>query len=1043
MSLEPVSTERDLESDLKAIDAMLRRSYSPASCVRCGKQCRTALGIQIEHSKFYATVPMMVCEPCSFEPPFHVTSAMGIRKKLLTIFNSFRNRFRTRSQEGQLDASGDSELLRRLFQSIPEYRTLLQHFPQISVRCTANQVLRFYASNVEADRFLSCFHRRDVIQWCFNLEDWSRGGMSEELVASYEEIVRRRIQVEVDDSQISYPLIVQVSFVLLPERRIEFDVQVLSEFDSRAKQVEIQMFKRLQTIPGWPIAIPLTFSIQKIFGTPTESLFGHLRFPFEFWKTRISGGETTFSEAALRYYGITLPDTPVGFTIDDCATFQRLLPDSVPLKLLLAEALSTSNRMAEAIELYDQLVEQSPEEELIVMNRLHCLANTGQFERAAADCQTWIARNPESEIGHRLMANLLFDLNQPEASLAEINTALKLHETADRFRIRGLVLATLGRHEEAFSDANVAIFLDRNCVLAYHLKLQLLRMFSRPDEALIALVEIERCIGQTDATVLLRTDILIEQGRGADAERALQERVQEAPVQPAILNRWITLLASTGKLESASRECDRMLEADPDCGEAYSLRCRIAFEMGDYAQSLQASEDAIKRLGPTGQILAVRGLAKAAQDDLEGGLNELDNCIEQFPEFVFARYHRARLHRQLNQFESAIEDYTGTLDAVPQFVDAIVERGFVWLQMEMQQNAREDFQRAIDLAPSRADAYSGRAITFLIDGKKSAAEEDLNKAVMLDPTDKFGRLNRAQLLIERSEFDLATEDLSQILAEDPNERLALWQSAQLNLMTGQLPEAVNYFNRLVELDPEAPQSLIGRSATFELMGEVQKAEADRNEARSLSSASSEELNTAQLLFTANAACASNQFEKAIELATEVIEGQDEPHWRALRIRAQARWYNEDFVEAIDDYKLILEGDEDWTRSDDNALGQVLCEIGECDQALTALDRSIELARHEDDRLGLAFAMNGRGRALAGLSRFEEAEQAFTESLRLKPDNAWLHFNRGLMYLAQNNHSRAIECFELSLNVTSPKLTPAKRRRALGFIQTMRGSDSPI
>ncbi len=88
---------------------------------------------------------------------------------------------------------------------------------------------------------------------------------------------------------------------------------------------------------------------------------------------------------------------------------------------------------------------------------------------------------------------------------------------------------------------------------------------------------------------------------------------------------------------------------------------------------------------------------------------------------------------------------------------------------------------------------------------------------------------------------------------------------------------------------------------------------------------------------------------------------------------------------------------------------------------------------------MAYSLNGRGRALAALGRLEEAEEAFRESLKLRPENAWLHFNRGLMYAEQNKLNQALACFELALSVESPKLPPGKRRRATGFINKLRGN----
>ena len=118
--------------------------------------------------------------------------------------------------------------------------------------------------------------------------------------------------------------------------------------------------------------------------------------------------------------------------------------------------------------------------------------------------------------------------------------------------------------------------------------------------------------------------------------------------------------------------------------------------------------------------------------------------------------------------------------------------------------------------------------------------------------------------------------------------------------------------------------------------------------------------------------------------------------------------------------------------------RLLGELGEFERALEAIDRSVEISRAQQDPIGMAFSLNGRGRALVGLGRHREAEEAFDESLKLKPDNAWLHFNRGILYLDQKEPAQALVCFELALCVQSPKLPPGKRRRAAGFIKMIRG-----
>jgi tetratricopeptide (TPR) repeat protein len=468
------------------------------------------------------------------------------------------------------------------------------------------------------------------------------------------------------------------------------------------------------------------------------------------------------------------------------------------------------------------------------------------------------------------------------------------------------------------------------------------------------------------------------------------------------------------------------------------VRAAVELEMSQFDDSIRDADEAIK-LGADGpKTFLVRGVAKAAQGNLENGLEDIDISVDKAPEYALARFHRGRIHFSLEGYASAVEEFSAALEINPDWTEARVQRGYALLAQEEHAEARKDFERALEQSPQEADAYTGRAITHLAAGNKAAATEDLNKALALDPSNLRGRLQRATLLLEQSETQLAHEDLNEILASQPRFEPALWQRAHVHLQLGRFSDAKKDFDRLIEINPERPQSLIGRSVAFELAGDLEKAEADREEARRLAPFSVEQLTLTQTLLMASVASSNEQFERAVELATKVIDEQPDPPYEAYRIRGHARWYSENFVEALEDYSQIIEhGDEEVTRHDFSAYGQILGEMGEFERGLESLDRSIEIAREQQDHVGLAFSLNGRGRALAGLGRLPEADAAFTESLKLKPDNAWLHFYRGLMYLEQNQTGHALACFELALCMESPKLPPGKRRRATGFVTKIR------
>ena len=76
----------------------------------------------------------------------------------------------------------------------------------------------------------------------------------------------------------------------------------------------------------------------------------------------------------------------------------------------------------------------------------------------------------------------------------------------------------------------------------------------------------------------------------------------------------------------------------------------------------------------------------------------------------------------------------------------------------------------------------------------------------------------------------------------------------------------------------------------------------------------------------------------------------------------AQWYSESFVEALEDYAFIIDESGEPTRQDLSAYGQILAELGEFEQALEPLERSIKIAEEEQDQTGLAYSLNGQGRA---------------------------------------------------------------------------------
>lgn len=1039
MSLQETIWSGVLENRINDIRSLIENNRLPNYCGKCGDACDTLFDVLANHQDFWLVVPVSFCKNCVASANLQTRQSawQRIQNRLQRVWNGL-----VRSDQGShfefVTTDTSDALVNSLFDSVPAYRELRGAFPTLTTAFIRGNGFRRGESGIhEAQRFMQSIHVRVSCLYLISEPELTRSGMPSEILGAFIEAVDNEIIKTLGESKTD--LIVQVGATLLPNRKWEFDCEFVPESSAANQNAAFNRLRSvLYLLPTWPVMYPVIFAIRRGFGFPSNSLHETLGRPFPIWKDRISKDtDATYAEMAMKVYGVQAPITPTSAVVSDIEALEQRLPNLPSLKLARASVLLAMGRNTEALELYTDLVEKMPDDPGVFHQYLYSLAETGQIERAAYECQQRISRYPNDATAHAHLAKLQSSLEQPTEALKNVDKALSLLETAEYFQLRAALLMDLERYDEALWAINVAIFLDRDLGRGYFLRGRLHLRAGRFEESLVDLIQCDRCMGRSFESLQMQATALVALGRVKQAEQFYRSAIAEAPNNMELKLQWIDFLVHTGKVESARQECDALISAGDEMGMAHAARSLIDFEMGQLDECIHDADHAIRQGSDGAKVYLVRGIAKAAKGQLNEGLEDLDFCVEKTPEFAAGHFHRGRIRMAMEEFDRAVDDFTAAIELIPDWTDALVERGFARLGLEDHQSAKQDFDLAIERAPERSDAYTGRALALLAEGKKVAASEDLNKALVLDPHNLRGRLNRAKLSMEQSDMEMAKDDLNEILAAQPEHAAALWHRAHVRLFLGHFAEARTDFDRLVELNPILPHPLIGRSVASELAHDIDKAEADREEAWRLAPYSVEQLTQFQSLLTASVANSNEQFELASELATQMIDESPVPPWDAYRIRGHARWYSENYVEALEDYTYLIENCEDATRYDFSAYGQVLGELGEYEKGLDALDRSIEIAKEQDDQVGLAFSFNGRGRVLVGLNRLQEAEDSFIESLKIKPDNAWLHYNRGMMFFEQNESTKALACFELALCVESPKLPPGKRRRASGFIQRMR------
>ncbi|HTQ55600.1 MAG TPA: tetratricopeptide repeat protein [Bryobacteraceae bacterium] len=181
---------------------------------------------------------------------------------------------------------------------------------------------------------------------------------------------------------------------------------------------------------------------------------------------------------------------------------------------------------------------------------------------------------------------------------------------------------------------------------------------------------------------------------------------------------------------------------------------------------------------------------------------------------------------------------------------------------------------------------------------------------------------------------------------------------------------------------------------------------------------------------------AEQYQKAVDTLSKAIALRpDLP--RLYEARGGAYWYDGRFSEAIEDFTHVLEADPD-NADAHSSRGQALAESGQYEFALTDLNRAIELA-YEQDRASIsAYSHSGRGLAHGGLGAYEEAFRDFSESISQAPDNAWVYFNRAVVYERMGQTDKARADYETALNKRTPPLNRWKREQAAARLRETSG-----
>jgi tetratricopeptide (TPR) repeat protein len=277
-----------------------------------------------------------------------------------------------------------------------------------------------------------------------------------------------------------------------------------------------------------------------------------------------------------------------------------------------------------------------------------------------------------------------------DRGLPELQEAAKLQPSVFDYRYRlGSAYLELGRHEEASSELNAAVAIDRSQVDAWKALGQALRR--KPD---------------FDGAV--------------DAYR---RAVELNPNDNETRNGYATLLIEARYPERAIKESEQVLRRDP-ANAAAQMNIGYAYlKIGEFDKAETAYRAAVADDPKSPAAHYDLAIALKMKDQLEAAQKEFRAAIELDPSLAEAHYTLGITYWQLGDFPATKQEMKAAIAARPDYAEAHYTLGIVLKQSGDLDGALSELREAIRLDPTTPGPFNALGQILRIKGDKQGSEE--------------------------------------------------------------------------------------------------------------------------------------------------------------------------------------------------------------------------------------------------------------------------------------------------------------------------------
>jgi tetratricopeptide (TPR) repeat protein len=279
-------------------------------------------------------------------------------------------------------------------------------------------------------------------------------------------------------------------------------------------------------------------------------------------------------------------------------------------------------------------------------------------------------------------------------------------------------------------------------------------------------------------------------------------------------------------------DCKYILERDPDRSSARWLNAIALVKLENYQVALLDLDRHIQDFPRDPNGYCYRGICHERLEQLPQAIADLDRAIKLQSNQPVFHHARGRARQKMGDLPGALADFNLTIERKPQAA-VYDDRAEVRRCLGDRIEAVRDCDRAIELSPKFINAYLRRGLIHTELGELERALLDYNTTIDLDPQHIDAHIQRSWIHFRRKDYRRAKQDCQTVKSFSKSCFWSYYMAGVVDSLSGLKHSAIKSFSKAIELSPNYVSARYHRGIVYHELGELPKAMADFEQARSI------------------------------------------------------------------------------------------------------------------------------------------------------------------------------------------------------------------